>query len=193
MQGKDKIIDDILGTARRSAESMISEAEAESKRAAEELRAALAESERMALDEYDRAAGEVYSGLSKLGDLEKNKAILAAKQECVSAVYARVRQKILTAPDKEYLALLQKLIDGVCEDGDVVIAAKADDKRVTADFVKKVSAAAKKKLTLGKERGDFEGGVILRNDKYDRSITVDDIVDELKDRTVTQTAQKLEL
>lgn len=192
MQGKRKIIDDILASARAASESVIEEATAEQTEALEQLRKELDEQQKANAEKAARAAESAYAGRLKLGELEAGKIMLEAKQRCVAAVYDGVRSKILGAPDGEYLALIGKLIAENCEDGDTVIAS-ASDKRITEAWIKKVSTAAKKKLTLSKTRGDFSGGVILRNDRYDRSLTVDDIVEELKDRTVADTAAKLGL
>ncbi|MCH5153880.1 MAG: hypothetical protein J1F71_01575 [Clostridiales bacterium] len=192
MQGKQKIIDDIISSAKATAASVVAEAEAEVKAELDALRAELDAAQKESLDRSDAAAKELFDGQVKLGELEANKALLAAKQACVSAVYYGVKRKILSAPDGEYLKILQAIIVRYCEDGDEVIAGKSD-KRVTAEWVKKVSAAAKKKLTLSKEKGDFEGGVILRNAKYDRDLTVDAIVDELKEQTVYDTVAYLGL
>lgn len=193
MQGKQKIIDDILSSARAAASSVVAEAQAESQAELDELRAELDAAQKESLVKAEAVAQELYAGQVKLGELEASKALLRAKQACVSAVYYGVKRKILSAPDTEYLKILQSVIEQYCEDGDEVIAAKADAKRVTAAWVKKVSTAAKKKLSLSKEVGDFEGGVVLRNAKYDRDLTVDAIVDELKERTIADTVARLGL
>ena len=192
MQGKQKIIDDILSSAKATAKAIVAEAEAEVRAELDALRAELDAAQKEALERADAAAKELFDGQVKLGELEANKALLAAKQACVSAVYYGVKRKILSAPDAEYLKILQAVIVKYCEDGDEVIAGKSD-KRVTAEWLKKVSSAAKKKLTLSKEKGDFEGGVILRNAKFDRDLTVDAIVEELKEQTVYDTVTGLGL
>lgn len=193
MQGKQKIIDDILSSARTSAASVVAEAENEARAELDELRRELDAAQRESLEKAEAAAQALYAGQVKLGELEANKVLLRAKQQCVSAVYDGVKQKILSAPDAKYLAILQNVVERYCEDGDEVVAAAADGKRVTAAWVKKISAAAKKQLTLSSEKGDFSGGVILRNGRYDRDLTVDAIVDELKERTVADTVARLGL
>ena len=192
MQGKQKIIDDILSSARTAATAIVAEAEAEVRAELDALRAELDAAQKESLEKAAAAAKELYDGQVKLGELEAGKALLSAKQACVAAVYYGVKRKILTAPDAVYLKILQGVIVKYAEDGDEIIAAKSD-KRVTAEWVKKVASAAKKKLTLSKEKGDFEGGVILRNARYDRDLTVDAIVEELKERTVYDTAKRLGL
>lgn len=193
MQGQQKLIDDILSSARRTAASMAEEASNEQAAALEALKAELDRKR-----EIERAQSEVlsqsaYDGRVKLGELEAGKAILRAKQQCVAAVYDGVKAKILSAPDGEYLKIIGDIILSECEDGDTVIAAKADSKRVTSAFVKKLSEKAKVKLVLGKEYGDFSGGVILRNDRFDKDLTIDAIIDDLKERTLSQVLKELGL
>lgn len=193
MQGQSKIIDDILTSAKKTAAAMIDEATAELDGRLEALRAELEAKLNAEAEKSKAAADSLYDGRIKLGELEAKKVLLKAKQDCVSAVYDGVKQRILSAPDAEYLSILQKLIVAECNDGDEIVVAKSDAKRVTGAWVKKVSAAAGKKLTLSEEKGDFSGGVILRNKKYDRGLTVDEIVEELKERTVADTVKDLEL
>lgn len=193
MQGQRKIIEDILSSAQTAAQSMIAEATEEQSAALAELRVKLDEEAAAARKKSAELADSVYSGRVKLGDLEASKILLGAKQACIKAVYDGVRAKILGASDAEYLAILQKLIIDNCSDGDEIVAAQSDEKRVNAAFVKKVASAAGVTLKLAQERGDFMGGVILRNAKYDRDLTIDEFISDLKERTVIETAEKLGL
>lgn len=193
MQGTRKIIDDILDSAKKTAAAVIAEAERECNDGVESLRENTEAQKREGFAAAERAADAAYAGQIKLAELEAGKVLLRAKQECVGEVYVGVRKRILSAPDAEYLGLLEKLISEVCEDGDEVIASKNDAGRVTAEWLRSVSQSVGKKLTLGKTRGDFDGGVILRNAKYDRDLTIDEIVADLRERTVTSVVEKLGL
>lgn len=193
MQGTQKIIDDILSSAKLAAQGIIDEATAEVNASLEEVSSEIERAQSAAMEKIKAEADALYSGQIKLGELEANKAMLKARQKCMQDVYDGVREKLLSAPDKQYLAFLQKLITEVCEDGDEIIASKSDAKRVTDAWVKKVSTACKRKLTLSKTQGDFSGGVILRNAKFDRDLTVDEIVADLKERTAAETLKKLGL
>lgn len=191
MEGKQKIIDEIIATAKKSAESMIKAARAEMQSSEDELVAELEKVKADALAKYALEADAIYSGKVKLGELEAGKAVLKARQQCVAAVYDGVRDSILKAPDKEYLALIGKLIKENAKDDDEVIIAKSDEKRITAAWLKKIADGAKIKLKLSKKFGDFSGGVILRNAKYDRDLTVDEIVLSLRERTIADTVKSL--
>ena len=189
MQGKDEMIADILDSARSAASKMIDEATAEMQALIDGTRAQLDEMRIKSDAEKLAAANAVYDGRIKLGELEVSKITLAAKQECVAAVYAEVRKKIIGMPAAEYAKLMTKLVAAHVEDGDEIIAGKSD-KRITAEWVKSLSKSTKKKLTLSKEKGEFEAGVILRNSRYDRDFTVDEIVADLRERTVSEVAKK---
>lgn len=193
MVGKEKMTDELLSLAKKAASAMIEEATEESKQAEEAVRAALETKKIEHKKEADEAAARAYEGRLKLGELEKSKALLKAKQQCVAEVYTKVKELILSLKDADYLALYKKLIESECEDGDEIIVAKSDAKRINAEFVKKLSQSTKKKLTLSKEAGDFGGGIILRGASYDRDLSVDAVVEDLKVRTVTETVQKLGL
>ncbi len=192
MQGKDEMIDDILASARTVASKIIDEATVEHNALIEATRAAL-EEQRIKTDaEKIAAANAVYDGRIKLGELEVGKIILGAKQKCVSAVYDGVRDRIVAMPSAEYTKLIARLVSAYVEDGDEIIVGKSD-KRLTAEWVKNLSKSTKKKLTLSKEKGDFDAGVVLRNSRYDRDFTVDEIVADLRERTVSDVAKKLGL
>ncbi len=191
MQGKEKMIEEIVGTARKTAVAMVDEATEESKNTLDALRQSLSDDLKHAAEETRELADREYAGRVKLGELEAGKVMLKAKQAAVSEVYDSVRARIISLSDAEYLKLLAKLIASVCEDGDEIVSCKRDAKRVTSAWVKKLSASTKKKLTLSAEKGDFDGGVILRNARFDRDLTVDEIVSELKERTLSDTAKKL--
>lgn len=193
MQGKENLIDDILQSAKKTSAAMVEEAVNVQNAAIDALRAELEEARLDAEKSAKAAAQAAYAGRLKLGELEAGKIELRAKRECVSAVYAAVREKILGLPDGEYLKLMQKLIAANAEDGDEIIAAKRDSKRINAAWVKKISTALKKKLSLSKEQGDFDGGVVLRNAKYDRDLSVDEIISDLTEKTESGTVSALDL
>ncbi|MCH5161147.1 MAG: V-type ATP synthase subunit E [Clostridiales bacterium] len=191
MQGKDSIIDDLIKSAKKTASAMVDEATAEAEESANSTRAALEAGKLEAQSQAQADAERAYSGAVKLGELEANKILLERKQRCVSAVYDELRSLIVGLPTDKYLKLMQELVISSCADGDEIVA--GSDKRITAEWVKKVSAAAKKKLTLSKEKGAFDCGLIIRNAKYDRDFTLDALISEMRERTEAETARKLGL
>ena len=49
--------------------------------------------------------------------------------------------------------------------------AKEDKDIITSDVVAKISKKINKKLSLSNEFGDFDGGVILSGEKFDKNLT----------------------
>ncbi len=192
MQGDKQLIDDILATAKAAAEAAVNEATENNTAALKKVQAELDAQRAQAEAEIKAASDRERAGKVKLGELDAGKIILDAKQRCVSAVYDEVYKKLVGLSNEKYLALMKKLISRACEDGDEIIASAAD-KSITDAWVKKLGGELKKKLSLSAERCEFSRGVILRNPKYDKSLTFDDIVAELKERTVGDTAARLGL
>ena len=192
MQGDKRLIDDILATAKAAAEAAVNEATENNTAALKKVQAELDAQRAQAEAEIKAAADRERAGKVKLGELEAGKIMLDAKQRCVSAVYDEVYKKLVGLSNEKYLALMKKLISRTCEDGDEIIASSAD-KSITDAWVKKLGGELKKKLSLSAERGAISRGVILRNPKYDKSLTFDDIVAELKERTVGDTVARLGL
>lgn len=193
MQGKEGMIENILNGARTAAAAMIDEASCLVKDNTEKLKAELAAKLTAAKADAQTEAQSVYDGLVKLGRLEADKSLLRVKRDCVDAVYRSVRADIVALPDAEYSALMQKLVIRYANDGDEIIISERDAKRITAAWVKKAATAAGKKLTLSKTNGDFECGLILRGDKYDRDLTPDAIVEDLRERTESEVVKVLGL
>lgn len=193
MQGKKNIIDDILSSAKKSAEVMIADAEEERTQAEKAVAALLDASQKEAEEQAAQEAENVRRGKLKLGELEAGKILLRYKRACVDEVYKAVKDKILKMKDADYLDLLGKLIGEAAADGDEIVAAKSDSKRVTAAWVKKLSSSTKKKLALSDEKGEFEGGVVLKSHGYDVDLTIDEIITDLKYRTETTTVKDLGL
>ncbi len=192
MQGKKNIIDDILQSAKKSAETMIADAEADKAAAEAELAKTCEKLAEKAHEEARAAAEAVYAGRVKLGELEAGKITLGYKRAAVDAVYEEVKARILKMKDADYLDLMARYISNECADDDEIIAGEKD-KRITGAWVKKLAAACKKKITLSGERGDFDAGVVLRNAEYERDLTVDAIVSDLRDRTEQETIKSLGL
>ena len=192
MQGDKQLIDDILATAKAAVEAAVNEATENNTAALKKVQAELDAQRAQAEAEIKAAADRERAGKVKLGELEAGKIMLDAKQRCVSAVYDEVYKKLVGLSNEKYLALMKKLISRTCEDGDEIIASAAD-KSITDAWVKKLGGELKKKLSLSAERGEFSRGVILRNPKCDKSLTFDDIVAELKERTVGDTVARLGL
>ena len=176
---KQELLDKILGDAEERARVIVSEAEAKADAllaAAEEERAALTESARkMAAAAWP----ETVKRRRAMAELEGRKLVLAEKQALIKEAY-REALKVLRESDR-YEVLLVKMILSSAEKGDGVIFAAADFDRVDR---KKVVAEANKAsgldLVLLNEKGDFDGGIVLRGKDCDKNLSLEVELENLR-------------
>lgn len=175
---KQELLDKIVADAEERARVILSEAAAKADAltdAAKEERAALTESARkMAL----AARPETIKRRRSMAELEGRKLVLAEKQALISEAYRAASDVIRSSP--RYEDLLVAMILSAADKGDEVIFA-ASDTRIDP---KKVVAAANKQgglsLTVSAEKGDFDGGIVLRSKDCDKNLTLDVELDLLR-------------
>lgn len=188
--GKDAIITAITANAAATAKNLINdgkEAADEKKREADERLAAI-EAELNAKAEGESALN--YERQVTLAKLDCSRVLLSAKQEIITDVYARVKQKILALDPKKYAEFYLKKVAAAAEDGDKVCVCAEDKSVLNADWLKKVESVSKKKLTLDKESAPSRG-VILKNAAYDKDLTIDALIDALKQDTQADVIKEL--
>ncbi len=148
MKGKESIINSILGDAEQQAAQIIAEAKEKADgivslaktKAEQDKQAVLANAGSQAKDISDRRIS--------VAELEVKKYSLSLKQRLLGECFDEALHKLSKLSDKEYLAIITKLL-AYAEDGESVVISKNDKKRITADFIKQ--AAKGKKITLSKE------------------------------------------
>ena len=178
------IIDDV----RAEADKMTAEADSYKERvvaeAQEKARALL---EQAAKDSENNVETLIGRG-KNASELLTRKTLLAAKQQIVGKVFSDVRKKLLDMPKSEYLALIARLIDVYAEKGDKVILSKQAP--ITAEEVTALSASKKLGLVAFKT-GDFDGGIVLSGEKFDKDLTFSALIDAEREAFESQAAAKL--
>lgn len=186
MDGKEAIVkkilldaqvaaDNLVGDAKRELEGVSERARADAARKADEDKAAL-------MEECNR----IIARRLTLARLEARKALLARKQETISAAYEAAKTKLI-ADKKRYAALMEKMVLSAAEEGDTLIVGREDASVLSAGWFKKL----KKKLDVSVEYGGAEGGergVVLRGKGADKTLTLASIFEELRARTEAETA-----
>ena len=164
----DKLIERILGDARREAQ----EIEEEAAGRAEEIDA---EAEREAQRAYERkvesarhAAEDEKKQRVTMASLDARKAVLAEKQVLIEEVTGRALEKIADLPEEQYAEMMvRRLLDVVGEQDGELIVSPADRDRVGPDIVARVNSALERsskkgRVTLSSETRDIAGGFIFR-------------------------------
>ena len=168
---KQELLDKIIADAEERARQILAEAEG---KAASQV--AAAEAERAALLDSARkmasaAAPETIRRRKAMAELEGRKLVLAEKQALIREAY----QKALLAVKKsdKYEALLVKMILSVAEDGDSVVFSASDSKINREKVLAEAMKIGKIKLTEAKEKGAFDGGIVLRGKDCDKNLSLE--------------------
>ena len=67
------------------------------------------------------------------------------------------------------------------QDGDVITISEREKGIVTEASIKELATKKKIKLTLNKELGDFDGGIILSNNGIDKNMTLEVEIASIRD------------
>lgn len=165
MSGLDKIKSQILEEAENTAQKRLADASAQ----AQEITAAAenemrAEQEKMQ-QKSDDAVKKYAERIASSCDMQRKKAVLAAKQEVISEVLEKAFEKVIHLPEEEYFVLIEKMLQKYAQpaEGEIIFSA-ADRKRMPDGFDKKIQKIAETKggaLGVSDETRETEGGFIL--------------------------------
>lgn len=189
MEGKEAIIQRILDDAAARAENIRLTAEencAETLRDAEEWAELYSSKQAELLREE---VEEIHARRETVADLDIRKAILFAKQEVLGEVYARALEKLVALDHNTYIALIAKMLEQCADRGDLVVLAKGAP--VTAGEVGALSVCREKKLSVSDEPGAFSGGMMLLNEKCDKDLTFETLLNEIQPEIESETADRL--
>ena len=165
MDGLEKIAEQIRAQAQQSADETIADA----RRRAEELRAQTeaedAEAARQMNEQAQRDAKAECARAQSAAEAEGRRALLAEKQKLIAQAIAEAHRRLTALPDDEYFALLAKLAGENClpQPGELLLSPK-DLARMPAGFPAQVQAAAQQKggaLTVAAQTRAIDGGFVL--------------------------------
>ena len=163
MKGLDKII----GRIRADAMAEIDAIRAEGGAKAAEVTAAYEEKAEAILSaeaEKSRQAAETLGERAVRSDaMDRSKALLAAKQECIDEAFDLAAKKLRDLPREEYIAVLASLAAASGVGDEEIILSAADAAEVGAQVVEKANAGKNgAAFTLSAETRELEGGLILK-------------------------------
>ncbi len=191
MEGKEAIIAEIIGKAERAAAGLISDAEAERDLALEKVRAEESRKREEALNAARVSADEIIARGKTLSSLEARKTELAAKQKVLDMAFEEAAKKILNMTDHIYREFIGELIEKYAEDGDSVIVAERDAKRLHAEWLASLGNKCGKSLSLSSRTHGGKGGVILSGKTSDKNFTLETMFASLRDTALTSAAKRL--
>lgn len=187
MDGKNKIIQRILDDAETKCKDILAKAHSDKEQAIATANDNASTAQDMLVVQCDIDAKATVANALSNAKLEINKYRLASKQGMIDDVYTKVAQELHALPAKQYLALITKLIKTHAEQGEMVTISGKDSAVITPKYLAQFDLG----LTLSPEHGDFDGGVVLSCDKYDKVLTLDRIVEDIRRTTDSAVAKML--
>lgn len=192
MTGIEKITGRINSDAQAEIDATLAKAQAQ----ADEITAkyqAQAEQEYADLTAKGKnAAAEREANLGSSAQMEARKLTLAAKQEMLDKAFDGALKQLRSLPDKEMTALLAKLAVRASTTGkEEVILSSKDAKRLGKEVVAKANADGGLNLTLSKQAGAFEGGLLLSDGDVEVNCTFDTLVRLTRGEIAGEVAQVL--
>ena len=190
MQGKEAIIEKIISDATVRGEAVIDDAKfkaTEIENAAKAVCASMADN---AEKERAAAVNDVLTRSKTVAELDAKKLLFDAKNQVVALTFETALNKVKSLPKEKYAKLVMGMLS-MAEDGDVVTISKREKDVLTEAVIKEFAAKKKIKLTLNKEFGDFDGGIILSGSGVDKNLTFETEFQLLKDELEETVAKKL--
>lgn len=190
MQGKEAIIEKIISDATVRGEAVIDDAKfkaTEIENAAKVVCASMAEK---AEKERAAAVNDVLTRSKTVAELDAKKLLFDAKNQVVALTFETALNKVKNLPKEKYAKLVMGMLS-MAEDGDVVTISKREKDVLTEAVIKEFAAKKKIKITLNKEFGDFDGGIILSGSGVDKNLTFETEFQLLKDELEETVAKKL--
>lgn len=190
MQGKEAIIEKIISDATVRGEAVIDDAKFKATEIENVAKAVCASMADNAEKERAAAVNDVLTRSKTVAELDAKKLLFDAKNQVVALTFETALNKVKNLPKEKYAKLVMGMLS-MAEDGDVVTISKREKNVLTEAVIKEFAAKKKIKLTLNKEFGEFDGGIILSGSGVDKNLTFETEFQLLKDELEETVAKKL--
>jgi vacuolar-type H+-ATPase subunit E/Vma4 len=188
LDGKMTVPEKILFDAKAEADKTVCDAQ---NSAAAKLDSAQKEADEIVRNAKARAekeAADIISRRTTLAKVESRKIDLSYKKSAIDSVFKRAGEKLADLNAKDYLALIGALISKYAEEGETIdVSVNAP---VSVERVKSLKEATEKALKVTKT-AQISGGIIIRNDKFDKDLSFDSLVASIKECNENATAKAL--
>ena len=179
MKGTEKIIAHIQADAKAQADAILAQAEQQCASIREDFEkkasAAYGDKIRAGVKECQ----DKVDSIERIAQMEAKKAVLALKQEMVSASFDKARDMIVGLPKEQYAAFLAKLAAQAAVTGDEEVLLNGRDRDTVGPAAVKAAneTLGAGRLTLAADAGNFAGGLILRRGNIEVNCTVELLVE----------------
>lgn len=163
MKGLEKITQRIRSDAQAEIDAILAEGDA---RAAQITANYREQARTMAQQEEQRSRQDAEALVERRisgNTMDKGKALLSAKQECIDEAFALAAKKLCELPAEEYAALLAKIVAAAGVGDEELIFSAADAEAVGKAVVQQANALKEgAAFTLSDETRELDGGVVLK-------------------------------
>jgi len=194
MNGIDKITEKIIGDALSEAQEIIARTEKEAAGIVSEREAKAAASANVLVAAAEAEAKESKLRIHGAADLERRKAILAAKQETIDRAFELSLERLESLPAEAYIEVVSRIaVNGVWTGSEEVVMSASDAKKQGKKMVESINRLLKEKgmtagLTLSKSTRDIRGGLILKNGNIETNCTFEAVLAQMKPELLNEVA-----
>jgi V/A-type H+-transporting ATPase subunit E len=178
-----RIKEKILQDAKAEAESILKEAKKKSAEIVEQSKKRVqeinAETQGIARDTKSK---EIERRLSA-ARMRSRRAILQKKRTIIDTVFSEAKKRLLLLNKADYIQFIATLIKTEVAKGNAtLILSRGDVKKHGESVGKEILKASGAKDSTPMEKGDFDGGCIVRMDTYEFNATLDTILYRIKEQ-----------
>ena len=188
MSGKDQIIESIIKDAKDFASQIIKEADEKSASIKDVAQTKAAAEEMQAIEIAEAEVKENLKRQASVTSLDVRKFSLSLKQELVGKCFNDALKSLVGLSNEKNALLIKGLLKNA-EDGERVTIAAKDKAFINQKFLNE--AAPGKKLTLNEKNGNFSGGIVLSEKSYEKNLSFEVLLEEIKQEIEPQVSQKL--
>ncbi|MEG1508947.1 MAG: V-type ATP synthase subunit E family protein [Clostridia bacterium] len=188
MNSKEALTQKIISDAGLQADAIIAEGtkKAQALLDVANAKATAFKAERMA--KLQPTVDDIIARSKTVANLDSQRYILGQKKDLIDKVFAGALQDINNMDKKQYLSIIAGMIKSNAEDGDEVVVCEKDKKVITKAFIDELAHSIGKKITLSKEVGNFDGGIVLSCKGYDKNLTLELELEVLREEIETEIA-----
>ncbi len=179
MNNKDSIINKIINDAKAEAKEIVASAEAKRAEAVKNAEEDIKKREEEALSPKENVIAAIISRRVTVARIDAKKNVLMTENAIMEKVFNEALDAVVS--DKKYGEILVALLEKYLEDGDEVVIAENDKKIVTSAVVKRIAKSKGINAELSSMYGDFKGGMMLVGKSYDKNLTLERTLFEVKE------------
>ncbi len=186
----EQVINKIISEANQNADSIKQQAQNEVDQQNKDLQNELDDFEKQTQKMAEQAAQDKTDRMLAQSRMQNQKKILKAKVEVLDQIFSSAAEKIAQMPDDQYNSLMTNLMEKAIETGDEEVIVGKNETRINQDFIKqlnrKLGSGYKGNLRLSTEKTDIGAGFILRRQKIQMNVSVEVLIDRVREEIEPQ-------